>query len=215
MNKFWLVTVWILTISWVNTELQAQKRVYSTKNNELCNTLWQNETLVRNRENLREITDHEEFINTNVFELKEIYWKEKCLKLINKHALIEINNIRKQYGKPAIKIDENLREFSQNRAKYLFENQSLSHWEWEENLANRLNKEWIQRTCCWENLWQGQMTTKRIIQGRIWSENHKKLLLDDYIQLMWLWVDFTNIDEKTIMLFSTRVLTAIWNGQNN
>ena len=49
----------------------------------------------------------------------------------------------------------------------------------------------------------------------MWSEDHKKLLLDDYIQLMWLWVDFTNIDEKTIMLFSTRVLTAIWNGKNN
>ncbi|MBO4516457.1 hypothetical protein J5751_03365 [bacterium] len=46
---------------------------------------------------------------------------------MNKHTLIEINNIRKQYGKPAIKIDENLRKFSQNRAKYLFENQSLSH----------------------------------------------------------------------------------------
>lgn len=211
MNKFWLVTVWILAISWINTELQAQKKVYSTKNNELCNTLWQNETLVRNRENLKEITDHEEFINTNIFELKEIYWKEKCLKLINKHTLIEINNIRKQYGKPAIKIDENLRKFSQNRAKYLFENQSLSHWEWEENLANRLNKAWIFRTCCWENLWQWQMTIKRIIQGRIWSENHKKLLLDDYIQLIWLWVDFTNIDEKTFILCSTRVLTAIWN----
>lgn len=59
------------------------------------------------------------------------------------------------------------------------------------------------------------MTIKRIIQGRIWSEKHKKLLLDDYIQKMWLWVDFTNIDEKTVMLCSTRVLTAIWNNQNN
>ena len=211
MNKFWLVTVWILAISWINTELQAQKRVYSTKNNELCNTLWQNETLVRNRENLKEITDHEEFINTNIFEIKEIYWKEKCLELINQHALIEINNFRKTYGKPELNVDDTLKEFSQNRAKYLFENQSLSHWEWEDDLAHRLNRAWIFRTCCWENLWQWQMTVKRIVQGWMWSNKHKKLLLDEYIQLMWLWVDFTNIDEKTFMLCSTRVLTAIWN----
>ena len=120
----------------------------------------------------------------------------------------------KRYGKPAIKIDENLRKFSQNRAKYLFENQSLSHWEWEENLANRLNKEWIQRTNCGENLWQWQMTIKRIVYSRMGSKNHKQLLLDDYIQKMWLWVDFTNIDWKTCMLCSTRVFTAIWNNQN-
>ena len=55
------------------------------------------------------------------------------------------------------------------------------------------------------------MTIKRIIQGRMWSKNHKKLLLDDYIQSVWLWVDFTNIDEKTVKLCSTRVMTAVWN----
>ena len=210
LNKFWIALTWFLAVAWVN-EAKAQTKVYWNTQEELYENLWQNETLIRNKADLKEIVSHDEFINTNIFELKEIYWKEKCLQLINKHALIEINNIRRQHGKPEIKIDENLREFSQKRAKYLFENQSLSHWEWEDDLAHRLNRSWIFRTCCWENLWQWQMTVKRIVQGWMWSNKHKKLLLDEYIQLMWLWVDFTNIDEKTFMLCSTRVLTAIWN----
>ena len=214
MNKLWIITAWFLCLG-IHNWVQAQTKVYWNTQNELYENLWPNETLIRNKENLREITNHEEFINTNIFELKEIYWKEKCLELINQHALIEINNIRKQYGKPELKIDNNLRKFSQNRAKYLFKNQSLDHWEWEDDLAHRLDKAWIVRTCCWENLWQWQMTIKRIIQSRMWSKAHKKLLLDDYIQLMWLWVDFTNIDEKTFMLCSTRVLTAIWNNKND
>ena len=213
INKFWLAAACFLATAWISTT-QAQTKVYS-KNGEICQVLWENETLVRNKENLREITSHDEFINTNIFELKEIYWKERCLQLINKHALIEINNIRRQYGKQELRIDENLRQFSQNRAKYLFENKSLEHWEWEDNLANRLNREWIIRTNCGENLWQWQMTIKRIVYSRMGSKNHKQLLLDDYIQKMWVWVDFTNIDEKTFMLCSTRVFTAIWNNQNN
>ena len=210
LNKFWIALTWFLAVAWIN-ESQAQTKVYWNTQNELYEAIWPNETLVRNKANLQEIVSHDEFINTNIFELKEIYWKERCLKLINWHALVEINNIREAYWKPALYIDEDLRKFSQNRAKYLFENQSLSHWEWEENLANRLNREWIQRRYCWENLWQWQMTIKRIIQGRMWSENHKKLLLDDHIQSVWLWVDFTNIDEKTVKLCSTRVMTAVWN----
>ena len=213
INKFWIALAWFLAVAWIH-EAQAQKKMYS-KNGELCQVLWSNEVVIRNKENLKEITSHEEFIKTDISELCTIYWKEKCLELINKHALIEINYIRKKYGKKEINIDENLKMFSQNRANYLFSNWSLEHGEWEDNLANRLNREWIQRTNCGENLWQWQRNIKRILNWRMGSENHKKLLLDDYIQLMWLWVDFNNIDEKTFMLCSTRVLTVIWNNQNN
>ena len=210
INKFWVALTWFLAIAWINETL-AQKNVYSNTKNELCETLWPNETLVRNKESLKETTNHDEFINTNIFELQEIYWKERCLQLINQHALIEINNIRKEYWKPELRIDENIRKFSQNRAQYLFENWLLDHWEWEDNLANRLNRQWIRRTNCGENLWQWQMTIKRIIYSRMNSKGHKELLLDDYIQKMWLWIDFTSINEKTTMLCSTRVFTAIWN----
>lgn len=205
MNKFWLITAWLLTLSWISTQVQAQRRV-DTKS-ELCENLWQNETVVRDREYLKEIKDHEEFINTNIFELKRIYWNEKCQELINQHFLIEINKIRKQYWKPEFKIDSNLKKFAQNRAKYLFSKWILDHWEWEEILPKRLQRNGLtNRKYCGENLWQWQTTIKRIINGRMNSAWHREMILSDKFDKIWLWVISTQIDKNTKKLCTTRVL---------
>ena len=202
---------WSLAIAWIN-ETQAQRQ-FDSRSQDIAQVLKPNETFVRNKEFLPEkIENHEEFIKTNLFELEKIYSKQECLELLNKHFLYELNKYRVENWKKPLKIDWRLKIFSQNRAQYLFDNSSLEHWEWADNLQNRLINAWIECTSWGENLCAWQMTTNKALDALKNSEDHNKLLLEDSIETIWLWIVRK---EKWWKLYSTRVMTAIWNNQNN
>ncbi len=211
LNKFWLVLAGSLAISWIN-ETQAQRQ-FDSKSQDIAQVLKPNETFVRNKEFLPEkIENHEEFIKTNLFELEKIYSRQECLELINKHFLIELNKYRVENWKKPLKIDGRLKIFSQNRAQYLFDNSSLEHGEWTDNLQNRLINFWIECTSWGENLCAWQMTIKKAFDALKNSKDHNKLLLEESIENIWLWIVRK---EKWWVLYSTRVMTAIWSNQNN
>ena len=66
INKFWIALTWFLAVAWIN---EAQAQTKSNTNQELCENFSpkKNNTItIRNKKDLpKEITDHEEFINTN------------------------------------------------------------------------------------------------------------------------------------------------------
>lgn len=211
LNKFWIALAWFLAVAWIN-EAQAQRQ-FDSRSQDLAQVLKPNETFVRNKDFLPEkIENHEEFMTTNLFELEKIYSKQECLDLINRHFLLELNKYRESNWKAPLNIDERLKEFSQNRAQYLFDNSSLDHWEWADNLQNRLINAWIECTCWGENLCAWQMTTKKALDSLKESEDHDKLLQEESIESIWLWIIR---EEKWWVLYSTRVMTAIWNNPNN
>lgn len=59
-----------------------------------------------------------------------------------------------------------MQKFSQNRTQYLFDNSSIDHGEWADNLQNRLNNAWIVCTSWGENTWAWHMTVSRIFNWR-------------------------------------------------
>ena len=211
INKYWIALVWFLSVAWIN-EAQAQRQ-FDSRSQDLAQVLKPNETFVRNKDFLPEkIENHEEFMTTNLFELEKIYSKQECLDSINRHFLLELNKYRESNWKAPLNIDERLKEFSQNRAQYLFDNSSLDHWEWADNLQNRLINAWIECTSWGENLCAWQMTIKKALDSLKESEDHDKLLQEESIESIWLWIVR---EEKWWVLYSTRVMTAIWNNPNN
>ena len=176
MNKFWVLTACCLGL-WIHNWIQAQikttqkqiqevyisedwrdtlflpvKNKWNNTQQETCENFSQNKYIKVNNDLPEKIENHEEFMTTNLFELEKIYSKQECLDLINRHFLLELNKYRESNWKAPLNIDERLKEFSQNRAQYLFDNSSLDHWEWADNLQNRLINAWIERTCWGENL---------------------------------------------------------------
>ena len=236
MNKFWVLTACCLGL-WIHNWIQAQikttqkqiqevyisedwrdtlflpvKNKWNNTQQETCENFSQNKYIKVNNDLPEKIENHEEFMTTNLFELEKIYSKQECLDLINRHFLLELNKYRESNWKAPLNIDERLKEFSQNRAQYLFDNSSLDHWEWADNLQNRLINAWIECTCWGENLCAWQMTTKKALDSLKESEDHDKLLQEESIESIWLWIIR---EEKWWVLYSTRVMTAIWNNPNN
>ena len=222
LNKFWLALAWFLTVSWIN-EAQAQ-----AKNNtiqDLCENFSpkkDNTITIRNKKDLpKEITDHEEFISTNVYELIMIYWKKRALDLINQHMLIEINKFREENGKAPLELSPKLQKLSQNRTEYLFKIKSCDHWEWDNSLENRIKKACINCVSWWENLCQWQYTIEIAMNDLKESPDHAATFLGDY-RYFWAGMECTDTEKdnkrtgKIVIIWdkaylvSETILEATW-----
>lgn len=230
-----LLFSWLLAVSWINAQAQNNWIIQNTKD-KLCYNLsdkWLK--LTHPSEKNLDALSHEDFIKTNIFDIIEWYWKEKWLDMIRKHMIQELNNIRligennikyqlnyfgdyisnENINRNLIEINRNdiLENFSQTRAEKLFHEKKLEHWEWDNNLQNRLLSTWIYDwNFAAENLWQWQMSIKQIIVQRILSKEHCFVLFNKNLTDFWIWIYCTNINDinKNNKLCVTRVLTWIW-----
>ena len=211
INKFWLILAWSIAVTWINkVQAQTQTNVNKTQQ-EICENFSPKKTntlIIRDKEHLpEEITNHEYFIKTNIYELTDIYWKQAALELIKQHMLIEINKFRKQNWKPEVKIDSDLQELSQDEAKRLFNIESCEHWKWNESLEHRLKDAEIEHISRWENLLQWYYTIKDAMNAWEKSPEHKELFLKENITHCWIGLEWDNIQNKE----ETRERVFKWN----
>ena len=237
INKYILIGATALSLwIWTN-DIKAQTADTNQKICENFSPQENNTVTIRNKKDLpKEITDHEEFINTNIYELAIIYWKEKAIRLINEHMLIELNKYRIENWKTPLKLSQEVKKLSQDYANYLFKTNKDNppHWEWEKSLQARIKQAGINCWSWWEVLLAWATSTKDAFEDWKDSYEHNKTLLLDNFTFCWLGVDFTDIKDgensgtddwdwelvfiwnkaylkKKKTLYSVRNLTLIWN----
>lgn len=89
-----------------------------------------------------------------------------------------------------------MQDFAQKRAEYLYDKGILEHWEWENNLENRLNKSWLNDwNYCLENIWQRQKSINRMVYWQVESEKHYETMLFDKASEIWIWIKYIITDK--------------------
>jgi len=84
---------------------------------------------------------HQKILNTNCQELIKQYGQIEGIKLIRKHLLIEINNVREKNGLSKLTENPILSKTAQGYARYMFENDWYSHTSKQgENFSQRFKK---------------------------------------------------------------------------
>ena len=140
---------------------------------------------------------HEDFMdkNTSINDIVYRYWND-ALNIMREHVLQEINKIRKDNGKGELKINKDLQDFAQKRAEYLYNKGIRDHWKWENELRYRLNRAWIYRNYCDENMWKRQKNINRMVYWQVESEKHYKSMLFDKSSEIWIWIVYMITDKN-------------------
>lgn len=208
------ITAFLLATAWLYAnDIQAQtndtniiRQVLVHKNGEIYDTLnlmpWDSLNLMWNQIHLeanpKKPVSHADFMDesTWLYNIDYHYW-DRALEKIREHILIEINNIRGKNGKKRLVINPKLQNFAQKRAEYLYDNNLLEHWDWEEELGNRLHREWIYDFhTCWENIWQWQRNINSIVYSQVDSPEHFTALTDSIFTEIGIWIKYTRVDKN-------------------
>lgn len=124
--------------------------------------------------------DHDIIINSLPEKIFEKYWKEVGLELVREHFRMEINKIRKSYGKKEVVFDDYLNQRAQEYVEYMVKNKHFSH----QDLEGRWFYEWVND---WdhhyfivqENLWKWRLSIKSFIDGQMDSPRHKATIIEE------------------------------------
>ncbi len=134
--------------------------------------------------------DHEMIINMTLDDVLDLYWDEKWSKVIRKHTIIEINNIRGKYNAPPLIEIFELDIAAQLHTQWMDESGILSHIGENRSDPNiRGKKAWFTWFISGENVGKVGEKEKRtiynIISNQINSPKHFANLIDK--DHSWIW----------------------------
>ena len=150
-----------------------------------------NNEFIQNKDNTervekRDSLDHQKIITMDVDSILLKYGKTKGLEIINKHALIELNKIRKENWVVPLQLNPILAKISQNYAEEMFMTKKLSHIDmyWN-NYAKRAAKYWYLCMPIWENAAKSCSSIQQVIWARKKSPGHLENIIDKEFLVTW------------------------------
>jgi len=144
----------------------------------------------KNDNKVIDINNHESIINSKYSDIISYFWKEKWIKIIRKHMLIEINKIRNE--KNPLVINNELNICAQNYADTLSKNKLVTHgYNWI-SLDARIWKTnyWAQYAA--ENLHNLHKTITISIKWFYNSPGHKKNMQNIIYKDIWIGISFSD-----------------------
>ncbi len=127
--------------------------------------------------------EHQKIITRNIDDILTEYGEQKGLEIINYHFMIEINKLRTS----PVDTSNEIQASAQKQAEFLNQLWYVKHMSWEQSLYNRLKKEGIVFSTCWENLADGQTYITQLINDRLTSKWHTYNLTNKSLKKIWLW----------------------------